>query len=517
MPEPVLIIKNLSKTFPGQKALNSVSLEVLAGEVHALVGQNGSGKSTLVKCLSGFYENDHNPSTEITVDNRNLRLPVSLASASSSGIAFVHQDLGLILNMTVLENICLGTQFKTGIGYKICWAEEEDRVNKLMAEFGRKISPRELVRNLSSADRAILAIVRALDMSGHGKVLVLDEPTAALPQNEVEYMFDYIREIAAKGVGIIYISHRLKEVFSITNRVSVLKDGECIGTFPIDRLDERKLISLITGKELDVSYAANKSVKKTGEELLKVEKLTGDKVREVSFNIKRGEVVGLAGLIGSGCSEVGRILFGAKNRTGGKIWFKGEEIVKQNPSEAMKRGIAMVTDDRKQEGLFLKMSIRENMTITDLKRLCNKMGGISDKKEQTEVRQLISKYNVKSTGENQLIYTLSGGNQQKSIIAKWMRINPDLLICDEPVQGVDVGSKAEIFKIIRKVAEEGSAVIMISTDFQDAAYLCDRVLIMNRGEIYGQLEGDNLTESEIARLANFDRPEKEKSNPGQAV
>lgn len=503
MPETVLTIKNMSKTFPGQKALKSVSMDIIGGEIHALVGQNGSGKSTLVKCLSGFYEADKDPNSQVIVNGVNLRLPITLSTGHNTGIAFVHQDLGLIMNMTVLENLCLGSGYRTGFAYKIRWAKEADRVRKLLASFGRDIDPWALVGKLSSADRTILAIVRALDMSGHGKVLVLDEPTAALPQHEVDYLFAAIRQIASTGVGIIYISHRLNEIFALTNRVSVLRDGVIVGTFPVESLDQNKLINLITGKALDLGYMSQKSTLKEAEMILKVEKLAGEKIHDVSFSIKRGEVVGLAGLLGSGCSELGRLLFGDKKRTAGRIWLKGEELVRHNPRQAMDKGMALVTDDRKQDGLFLNMMVQHNVTITDVKRFCGLAGRIKSKDELAEVNQLINTYHVSPPEAERLIYTLSGGNQQKAIIAKWMRLKPDLLICDEPVQGVDVGSKSEIFNEIRRAASQGAAVLVMSSDFQDLVGLCDRVMVLSNGQLCGCLEGTDITEQAVASLANF--------------
>ncbi|OFV83876.1 MAG: hypothetical protein A2W26_01160 [Acidobacteria bacterium RBG_16_64_8] len=496
--EPALSVRDLSKTFTGQRALDKVCMEVLPGEVHALVGQNGSGKSTLIKCLSGYQSPD--PGGQISVAGVRVQTPLSAADAAHHGMAFVHQDLGIVQSLTVLENFCLGRGFSTGPIGNIRWRVEAQRVRRLLADFGHDIDPRVEMRRLSSSDRTIVAIVRALAALEHQPhLLVLDEPTAALPKVEVDFLFAAVRNAASRGIGIIYVSHRLEEVFLLADRVTVLRDGVRVGTFRVADLTENDLVELITGRKIGeysppTTWAAEK------DPLIEVENLSGARLKGVSFSARRGEVVGVAGLLGSGCSELARLIFGADVRQDGTIRFKGNQVNYRIPSQAIKDGIGMISEDRRLDGYFSRLSVRENISITDLRRFW-KRGRLDRGAERREIAALMREFQVHPPDPDRRMADFSGGNQQKALVAKWVRLKPDLLICDEPVVGVDIGSKVDIYRILERIAAEGATVLLMSTEFKDLAALCDRVIVLNKGRIVGELVGAHLTKECIARLA----------------
>lgn len=494
--EPCLSVRNLSKTFPGMCALRDLSLDILPGEIHALVGQNGSGKSTLIKCLSGYQSPD--PGATILVGG--VEASISSADmAADLGMAFVHQDLGIVPSLTVLENFCLGRGFAVGPLKNIRWRMEADRVRELMAGFGHEMDPRTPVRNLPTGTRTIIAIVRAvaaLEEAAH--LLVLDEPTAALPEVEVTRLFEIIRKTAERGIGVLYVSHRLREILELADRVSVLRDGLLVGTYPVAGLTEADLTELITGRKLDDYYpAAERTI--SDEVLLKVRNLCGRRVRDVSFDLRRGEVVGVAGLLGSGCTELGRLLFGAAERSGGAVFFKGRAVNYRDPAAAIKDGIGMISEDRRIDGSFPMATMRENITITDVKRFW-KRGKIDRKAERREAVKLMERFSIRPTIPDYRFSQFSGGNQQKGVIAKWTRLGPELLICDEPVVGVDVGAKRDLYVALEEVSKAGAAILLISSEYRDLASLCDRVLIIRNGELEAELKGKDLTEEQIVRF-----------------
>ena len=492
--EPVLSIKNLSKTFPGQKALQGVALDVLPGEIHALVGANGSGKSTLIKCLSGYHQWD--AGGEVFVGGSQLPVPHTSTYAHKMGLGFIHQDLGLIPSLSVLENFCVGRGFTTGPGYKIRWAVEAKKVQDMMTAFGRDISPRTLIRHIPLADRTIVAIVRALEgIQTSGRLLVLDEPTVALPHTEVERLFETIRRTARVGVGIIYVSHKLQEIFELADRVSVLKDGNCLGSFPVADLDQKKLVELITGRTVE-TYYPDVELNVGEDEILRTENLSDETVKGVNLSLRRGEIVGVAGLVGSGGSEVGRLLFGAQPRLAGKVWFKDREVNFGHPKEAIKSGIGLITNDRHRDGMFPKLTVGENITIADVQRHWRRCWP-QKRAERRELLELIDAFQLTPPDPTRTMDKVSGGNQQKGIMAKWMRIKPDLLICDEPTQGVDIGAKTYIYGRLKQAAADGTTIVLISTEYKDLSFMCDRVLVMRDGHIVAELSGPQLTEESI--------------------
>lgn len=486
MAELALRIDGLSKTFPGQRALHDVSLDVRRGEIHALLGENGSGKSTLIKCLAGVHPPD--AGSRIEIAGSALRVPYSPAEAIAAGCGFVHQDLGLIAPLTVMENLALSTGFQTGTGRRIRWGHQRMRAAELLARIGDHIDPAATVASLPQADRTLVAIARGLhDAELGGGVLVLDEPTAALPAAEVEVLFAALDRIRAMGVGMIYVSHRLDEVLRIADRATVLRDGVKVGTHDVEGMAERRLIELIVGRPLDLHYPPAEATRRENV-VLATQHLAGARVVDASFAIHAGEVVGVAGLLGSGRSELGRLLFGAQQRTGGAVALEGRPLELRHPRDAIAAGIALIPEDRASAGAHLGLTVRENMMLPDLSAF-TRWGRVDRRAERREAEALIGRFGVRPPRADKRFGSLSGGNQQKAILAKWMRLEPKVLILDEPVQGVDIGARAEIYRLIGAAAARGAAVLMIDSDLEDLCRLCDRILVLHGGRIVRELAG----------------------------
>jgi ABC-type sugar transport system ATPase subunit len=490
----VLSVSNLSKAFVGQQALDAVSFDLRPGEIHALVGENGCGKSTFIKCLAGYHQ--PSPGAEIRIAGELLPLPYTPHAALGYGLSFVHQNLGLVPTLSVAENLALSRAFKTGPGWRIDWRGERRAAREALALFGDHIHPNDKVGNLSQADKTLVAIARGLQGSAETRrVLVLDEPTAALPAHEVDRLFEALRAIAAQGVGIIYVSHRLSEILSLADRVTVFRDGKRVATELVPGLSERQLVTLIIGRSLEAYYP---EVKATASEevLLRVNGLSGNRVRDVSFEMRHGEIVGIAGLLGSGRSELGRLLFGAQPRTAGIVKLDDRDVDYHSPHDAIRGGVGLVPQDRLGQGAVGTMTVGENITLADLSDFWR--GGVLNKnRERKAVEDIVRTYNVRPNDAGMRMNNLSGGNQQKAIIAKFLRLEPRLLILDEPVQGVDIGSKTEIYDLIERAAASGTGVLLIDSDFEDLSRLCDRVLIMRQGQIVGELAGADCSSDRI--------------------
>ncbi len=497
MAEPVLAIRGLSKTFPGQRALKDASFEVLPGEVHGLVGENGSGKSTLIKCLAGYHEPD--PGAEIVLGGRRLSVPYQPAFANEVGLAFIHQDLGLIPTLTVAENIALTHGFVTGTGRRIRWRTVRREAKSLLEDFGVDISPDELVGHLPLAAQTLVAIVRALADAREGRVLVLDEPTSALPAPEVQRLLEAVQRIAASGIGVIYVSHRLGEVLGLAGRVTVLRDGAIVDTVTTDGLTESSLVELIIGRTLEQQYPKTHSIA-SGEVRLRLNGVTGSRVHDVSLALRGGEVLGIAGLLGSGRSELARLVTGAQTIMRGSMELSGASVTFQSPADAISAGVVLVPEDRLRHGGFPKLSVRENVTLPSLSAYFQH-GRLNRSLERSDVARLMDAFDVRPPDPSRIFSTLSGGNQQKAILAKWMHVKPGVLVLDEPVQGVDVGAKREIYELIERVAANGAGVLLVDSDFEDLCQLCDRVLLMRSGRIVGEVEGADMTRHELLRLA----------------
>jgi ribose transport system ATP-binding protein len=491
-----LRIQALTKRFDATLALDRVDLDVRAGEVHALVGHNGSGKSTLIKVLAGFHRPD--PGSAVTLRG----MPMAFGSPTASlaaGLRFVHQDLGLVDTLGTVENLALGVGFETGLGGRIRWAEERRSARRRMHALGYDFDVGRPVGELAAAERTGIAIARALQHGEQARVLVVDEPTAMLPRHEVQVLFDAIARVRRRGVGVIYVSHRLDEVFSIADRVTVLRDGRRVGTFRVRELDEHRLVELMMGGAVASSRAASGSgAREAG--LLAVRGLAGNVLSDVSFAAGGGEVVGVAGLTGSGREELLPLLFGALVRRAGEVRVAGTTLPSARPSEAIAAGMALVPGDRHRSGSVTSLSVRENLALTDLRRHTTRFGAVRRRAERAETRRWITSLDIRPADPDAPFMSLSGGNQQKVVLAKWLRVGPHVLLLDEPTQGVDVQAKAIIHHLAREAASRGAAVVIASSDDAELCDVCDRVLVIRDGRVAGELREDEITAHELARL-----------------
>jgi ribose transport system ATP-binding protein len=493
--DPILELRGVSKTFPGTLALDSVDFDLRPGEVHALVGQNGSGKSTMIKILAGFHQPD--PGAEIKLDGESVELSNTVVS-HDLGLRFVHQELGLVSDLGAVENLALGEGYPTGFGGKIKWGRARRDARQRLSALGYDIDVRRPVSGLAAAERTGIAIARALHDWGEARILVLDEPTASLPSHEVSALFEAVSRVRDKGLGVIYISHRLDEVFEIANRVTPLRDGKVVGTFARDELDEARLVSLMCG-DVELRPRIPTAFHENPEPLLEVESLRGNIVDGISFTVHRGEVLGIAGLTGSGREEILSMLFGALPR-GGSVSVGGREIRPRSPVAAMDAKVAFVPADRISQGSVVEMTVRENCTLTDLKRHSRAASRLSKSAERWETRDWIQALDIRPDRPEAIFDSLSGGNQQKVMLAKWLRMQPSVILLDEPTQGVDVEAKATIHALARKAAADGAAVVIASSDDAEIVDTCDRVLVMRDGRVTGVLESEELSPEAIASV-----------------
>jgi len=491
--EEVLRAEHISKSFPGVLAVDDVSFSLGKGEILALVGENGAGKSTLSLILSGI----HKPDTgTIYLEGK----PVAFNSpidAIHAGIAMVFQELSLVGSLSVAENIFANRQ-PAGIAGVIRWDELYQQTREFLARFNLDLNPRTLVKYLSIGQQQILEILKAISINP--KVLILDEPTSSLTDAQVAYLFDNIRKLQKQGMSFIYITHKLSEVFQIADRVMVMRDGKHIATRPINEVTENDLVAMMVGRQITNLYGATEGI--SGEEYFRVEKLTYRGVFEdISFSLKRGEILGFFGLIGAGRSEMARAIFGMFPKDEGRIFLEGKEIVIRNPRDAIRHGIAYLTEDRKGDGLFLSMSVRENVIAPSLKHFSTPQGTLDFRRIDEFADRAVREHSIVTTGLGQKVLNLSGGNQQKCLIAMWMGIQPKVIIFDEPTRGVDVGARAEIYQKLREFAHQGTGIIMISSDLPELIGMCDRILVMYRGRITGELLRSEFTEERIMTFA----------------
>jgi len=496
-PPVALSVRGLSKTFGGQRALSGVDLDVMSGEVHALLGENGSGKSTLVKCLSGYHQPD--PGATIEVGGDLLPSNYGPESATGYGLAFVHQDLGLIPTLTVAENMLLGQSPPTGFAWRAKKRQEVALARRQLQDLDHPdIDPRRFVGELSVAQQTIVALGRALYGAERGRLLVLDEPTASLAQTEVDRLFEAVRRVTEQGHGVIYISHKLDEIRTIAQKVTVLRNGERVATRSMDELSRAELIELIVGKPLEALYPDGPPAVKS-EVVLDARGVSGAKVRDLSLTLHRGEIVGVAGLLGCGKSELGRLLFGDQRLTAGEVDIDGARVRLRTPADAIDAGVAMVPADRHKNGVHLDHSVGENMTLLDTRRYWRK--GLMRRRERARtVRGLMEEYDVRPRQASRPIGLLSGGNQQKAVLAKWMHRDLKVLILDEPAQGVDIGAKAQILSQLERAAERGVAVLFISEEVDDLIHLCDRIVVLVDGRIAGEVRDERKTRNQISEL-----------------
>lgn len=490
MAEMLCEMKNIHKNFIGVKALNNVTFNLRKGEVHALLGENGAGKSTLMKILSGSYQPD---SGEIVIEGQSVMLR-NPHHALQLGISIVHQEPQMVPWLGIAENVCLNA-WQTVRGL-VSWSKMEEVAREHCSRIGLNKPMDTIVANLSMAEKQMIQIARALMHAS--KIMIFDEPTSSLTPQEKDALFAIIRRLKSEGMGIIYISHRIEEIFEIADRVTVLKDGQLVGTVPIREVDAPTLVRMMVGRELGKLYPPKST--EFGEELLVVEGLTRKgRFHNVSFTLRRGEVLGFAGLVGSGRSEVALCLFGADAIDGGTITFKGQKVHFRSTAEAIRNRVAFVGEDRHQ-GMVHHLPVRENISLPWYAKFAR--FGVMDRKKQADVaRKMIGKLNIKTPSEEQLIGKLSGGNQQKVIFGRWLIEDADVFILDEPTRGIDVGAKEEIYQLIRELTSQGKGVILISSELPEILGMSDRVLVMHRGTVAGILSAEEATEENITKLA----------------
>ena len=487
-------LKNISKRFPGVQALKQVNFELEKGEVHILLGENGAGKSTLVKILAGIIVPDQG---EIYLEEKRIQ-PKSLLQAQKLGISIVLQEFNLIPDLSIAENLLLINRPEGKLFQLISRRTLEKEAENLFARLGIYLSPSRLIRQLSVAEKQLVEIAKAL--SFQARVLILDEPTATLAEEEVARLFKIIRLLKKQGLGIIYISHRLKEIFQIGDRVSVLRDGEKEGTYILSEVDEARLIKLMVGRELKEYYPKRKI--EPGETILEVKNLSSRiaGLKKINFQLRRGEILGLAGLVGAGRTELAKTLFGLYPYEEGEIIYLGNQVKFKSPISAISSGICYLSEDRKEEGLFPDKTARFNLTISFLQSL-SFLGWLKEKQEKNKVRELFSELRILPPNPERPAQTFSGGNQQKIILARWWATQPRVLILDEPTRGIDVGAKVEIHNLIGDFLARGGAVIIISSELPELIGVCDRILVLSQGQIRGELKREEFSQEKILALA----------------
>lgn len=487
----LLTMKNIHKSFPGVYALNAVDFELKVGEVHALLGENGAGKSTLIKVLGGIYTADQG---EIFIEGKKVEIK-DVKSAQENGISIIHQELVLVPHMTVAENIFLGREPMLGMFVNTLKMHED--AQNLLDAYDTNIDAKTLVGKLTIAQQQMVEIVKAI--SYHSKILVMDEPTSSISDKEVKFLFGIMRTLTAKGVGIIYISHKMSELEEICDRVTVMRDGTYIGTKVVKETTKDQLISMMVGRELKHYYT--RDYLEQGEVLLKCENIIDhNMVKGASFNLKKGEIVGFAGLVGAGRSELMKCIFGLTKDYSGNIFIEGKKAVIKSPSDAIKYGIALVPENRKAEGLYQVQSVKFNLTIEVLKDFIKGIV-VNSQKEDEITQKYIDMMSTKTPSSKQLLGKLSGGNQQKVMIGRWLATSPKILILDEPTRGVDVGAKSEIYAIMNNLVKTGMSIIMISSEMPEIINMSDRIYVMCGGKVTGCLEHEEVTQEKIMTLA----------------
>jgi ribose transport system ATP-binding protein len=496
---PILEMRDISKTFPGVKALSGVALSVHAGEIHALMGENGAGKSTLMKILSGAYIAD--PGGEIRIDGTPVTIDGPL-SAKAHGIAVIYQELSLAPNLTVAENIYMGREPKTrGLIDRTAMAAG---CAPVLTRLGASFSPDDLVIDLSIAERQMVEIARAIH--AHARILVMDEPTTALSSRETDKLFDLVRQLRAEGLAIIYISHRMNEVYDLADRVSVLRDGSYVGTLTRADLSAETLVKMMVGRDISGFYKKDpRHHHAAGAVVLEVEHYSdGNRVKDVSFQLHAGEVLSLAGLVGSGRTEVARLIFGADRKISGSLKVKGRDVSVASPAEAIAAGIVYLTEDRKNQGVFLDMSVHDNINLAVFGRDAKAGGVLSLGKAMSRAVGAIQSLAIRVPGPQVTVGALSGGNQQKVLLSRLLETDPSILILDEPTRGVDIGAKSEIYRIIDDLAKRGAAILVISSELPEVVGIADRVVVMREGQVVGELDGGAerpITQESIGALA----------------
>ncbi|MBU7008649.1 sugar ABC transporter ATP-binding protein [Phosphitispora fastidiosa] len=496
-----LVMKHISKTFGGQRALSDAHINIKPGEVHGLLGQNGCGKSTLIKILAGYHAPD--PGGSLEINGRVIKLPLHVGEFRKLGMSFVHQDLGLIPSLSVLENLRIG-EIASKNRWNISWSKERKLAKEIFKQFNLNIDPSDKVSDLTQVERALLAIVRAVkeiqtqeavQQSNRG-LLVLDEPTVFLPRMGIDQLFGLVREIAKIGLSVLFVSHDLDEAKEITNRITILRDGHVVKTVETSQTTKEQLISAIIGRELETvdfrnSITDNKKID------IFVNNLSGKIIRDVSLSLRKGEILGLTGLVGSGFHEIPYLLFGA-DKASGHLEMDGEsfDLSRMSPNKAISTGLALIPGDRQNSGGIGTLSILDNVVIQVIQNYFRKLR-LNRKDMYNATHSLLTEFDVRPGNPRLDFQNLSGGNQQKALLAKWFQTNPKILLLDEPTQGVDVGARQQLFKIVREAAESGTSVICASSDYEQLATICNRVLIFAHGVVVRELIGIDITKERI--------------------
>ncbi|NCB02755.1 MAG: sugar ABC transporter ATP-binding protein [Spirochaetia bacterium] len=500
MTEPIVTIRNLTKFFPGIKALDNVHLNIRTGQVHALIGENGAGKSTLVKILTGVY---FPTSGGIMMEGKPLQFKNAI-DAQSAGIVAIHQEASMFLELSVMENIFMGHHKRNKRTKKLNWKEMKEATSLLLKQLELPIKPETLVKNLSVAQRHMVEIAKALSLNA--KVVIMDEPTSALTTREVEDLYRIVRQLKKEGKAIIFISHKFEEIFDICDYFTVLRDGQYIGEGHVKDVTTDDIVKMMIGRSIDQMYPTREVT--IGKEVLRVDSLSQlGAFRNISFSLHEGEILGFFGLVGAGRSEVVRTIFGVDKKSGGSIYLDGKLFEPTHPSDAMAHNIALVPEDRQQQGVILQMSLSNNITLPIIDSICTK-GWTHRKKEMRVAVEFGEKMEIKAAGYNVDADTLSGGNQQKVVLAKWIATNPRVLILDEPTKGIDVATKAAVHEFVAAAAKMGLCVILVSSELPEILGMSDKVLVMHEGEMTALFDKSELDSEKIMRSALGEFKEK---------
>ena len=487
----ILTLKNISKEFPGVKALDDVTINIERGTIHGLVGENGAGKSTLIKVLAGIYQPNKG---EIILDGKPCRFN-SPIEARRAGISVVHQEIKLAEPLSVAENMFLGNvQLKNGL---VDWKGMRRRAREIVEDLGMDIDINAQVSSLTVAKKQIVEIMHAIN--NNSRILIMDEPSAVLTDRELEVMFRIVKQLRDEGITIIYISHRLDEIFGLCSNVSVLRDGCHIDTIPVASVDRQGLINMMVGREMGQEYP--KEVGNVGGTILEVKNLSRGILQDISFEVKSGEVFGISGLVGAGRTELARAILGIDKPESGEIYVRGKKVHYRTFADAIRDGLGLIPEDRKLQGLVQIMSVKRNTTLVNMKRVL-RAGVISSSLEEKLSKEYADKLHVVTPSMETEVQYLSGGNQQKVVIAKWLFQNSEILFLDEPTRGIDVGAKAEIYRLINRMAKEGKTIIMISSEMPELLGMCDRIMVMHEGHKMGELNAAEATQAKIMALCS---------------
>lgn len=482
---PIIQIRDMCKTFPGVQALKGVNLDLYPGEVHALVGENGAGKSTLIKIISGVHDFTEG---EYKINGQDADIKKT-SDAIEKGISVIYQELNLVSSLSIAENVFFGRlPQKKGI---VQWKALYEETQKYMKMVGLHVSPKMKLQYLSVAQQQLVEIVKSVSLNS--KVIIMDEPTSALSPNEIQNLFRVMEGLKKQGVAILYVSHKLGEIFAISDRISIFRDGIHIDTVNTGDIDEQQLIEKMVGRKVSDMFPQKEA--QFGEKILEVDKLSTEKVHGLSFYVKSGEIVGFSGLMGAGRTEMAMGVFGVDKRLEGSVKIAGKEVARNSPFAAREAGMGLVVEDRKQGGIFPQLSVKTNMTLVSLKQVV-KGFAIQGKKEKNDVQKMVDQLLIKTPNMKQYISKLSGGNQQKVLLARWlMKENLKLLIIDEPTRGIDVGAKAEIYHLIHKLAKQGLAILVVSSEMTEILGMCNRIYVMKDGEITAEVDAEEATET----------------------